>query len=90
MEALVILKQKVETLISLHSSLLEENRILISKNNQLEDLVANLQNEVNELQNKKVELSETIKNTDDSSLRIKQRIDEIVSEIDKCITDLNK
>lgn len=90
MEALDILKTKVEELIQMHKMALDINQELNNTIKEKEELITNLNTKISLLENKTEENSQKSQLVNDESLRIKSQIDEIIVEIDKCVSDLTR
>lgn len=86
------LNSKIEKLIILHKSLVEEKNKLKSENQELEKQIKELAIKQNQLenQNKAIRLAKDLKKDGESSLDLKLKINELVREIDKCIVMMNR
>lgn len=88
----ITLSNKIEKLINLHQLLKEENRLLIEDKINLLTQVEILNKEKQDLEerNKLLKLAKSLSETDEKSLNIKSKINELVREIDKSIALLNR
>ncbi len=86
------LNSKIEKLIILHKSLVEEKNKLKAENQELEKQIKELAIKQNQLenQNKAIRLAKDLKKDGESSLDLKLKINELVREIDKCIVMMNR
>ncbi|HOT55272.1 MAG TPA: hypothetical protein PLM68_07680 [Bacteroidales bacterium] len=86
------LKQKIETLISLHEKALTENRELNSKLQTLSEEQNIYKKEKEELEQKvqKLQMAGAFLKTSEDTREAKQRIGKLIREIDKCLTMLNR
>ncbi len=86
------LKQKIETLISLHEKALTENRELNSKLQTLSEEQNLYKKEKEELEQKvqKLQMAGAFLKTSEDTREAKQRIGKLIREIDKCLTMLNR
>ena len=86
------LQTKCEKLIYLHKKLEEENLMLINERNNLLESNGKLKTTINNLEekNKIVKLAKSLSETNENSLGIKLKINELVRDIDKCIALLNR
>lgn len=86
------LKSKIERLVSLHNALERENAGLLQEKQELEKKIEQKDAEIFKLEerNKQIKLAKSISDTNENSLDIKLRINELVREIDKCIALLNR
>lgn len=85
------LKFKVEKIIKLYISSLEENKILEEKINELSSEIENLKSE-NKILNEELKtarVANAISGNEKGSYQAKVRINQLVREIDKCIALLN-
>ena len=82
---------KVRKLISLQHLLKERNIALKNKHKELKQIIENQNTEIEKLKNtnRNLVIAKSVKHTEGNS-DVKNRIDEIVREIDKCIGLLNK
>ena len=85
-------KQKIETLISLHEKALTENRELNSKLQTLSEEQNIYKKEKEELEQKvqKLQMAGAFLKTSEDTREAKQRIGKLIREIDKCLTMLNR
>ena len=86
------LKQKIETLISLHEKALTENRELNSKLQTLSEEQNIYKKEKEELEQKvqKLQMAGAFLKTSEDTKEAKQKIGKLIREIDKCLTMLNR
>lgn len=91
-EQLVKVVEKTERLIELCAALQEENELLKSENLSLNVSVADGREKNKELEEKLrvLKLAKSFSGADEKSLDIKQKINDFVREIDKCIVLLKK
>ncbi|WP_299288704.1 hypothetical protein [uncultured Mucilaginibacter sp.] len=91
-EQLVKVVEKTERLIELCAALQEENELLKSENLALNTSLADGREKNKELEEKLrvLKLAKSFSETNEKSLDIKQKINEFVREIDKCIVLLKK
>ncbi len=84
--------QKTSRLIELCSTLQEENKLLKVENQQQQAAILNSKNKETELEEKirVLKLAKSIEGTSVKTLDIKQKINEFVREIDKCVVLLKK
>lgn len=85
------LKAKFRLLIKRHDSLKQERQQFLEQVKLLENEIAELKSE-NELLAKKyddLKVAKVLSATDNEKQQVKQRINKIVREIDKCIAQLN-
>ncbi|MDE5639334.1 MAG: hypothetical protein K2I47_06030 [Odoribacter sp.] len=85
------LKFKVERLIKLYITSLENNRDLESRVNELQAEIGKLKSE-NKILNEELKtarVANAISGNNDGSYQAKMRINQLVREIDKCIALLN-
>ncbi|HEY9004169.1 MAG TPA: hypothetical protein VIM89_22610 [Mucilaginibacter sp.] len=83
---------KTERLIELCSVLQEENDLLKLENQSLDTALKVSKNKVDELEQKMkvLKMAKSFSETNEKTLDIKQKINEFVQEIDKCIVLLKK
>lgn len=83
---------KTERLIELCSALQEENDLLKLENQSLDTALNVSKNKVDELEQKLkvLKMAKSFSDTNEKTLDIKQKINEFVQEIDKCIVLLKK
>lgn len=86
------LKSKIEKLVSQHNALEKENAGLLREKAELTHKVEQKDAEILKLEerNKQIKLAKSISDTNENSLDIKLKINELVREIDKCIALLNR
>jgi hypothetical protein len=91
-EQLNFVVEKTERLIALCDALQEENDLLKLENQSLSVAFETSKNKKNELEEKLrvLKLAKSFSDTNEKSLDIKQKINEFVREIDKCIVLLKK
>ncbi|MEX8547919.1 MAG: hypothetical protein V5804_09975 [Mucilaginibacter sp.] len=91
-EQLVKVVEKTERLIELCAALQEENELLKSENLALNTSLADGREKNKEMEEKLrvLKLAKSFSETNEKSLDIKQKINEFVREIDKCIVLLKK
>lgn len=84
--------QKTDRLIALCQALQEENELLKSENKQQKQALDVAKNTHLELDEKirVLKLAKSIEGTSEKTLDIKQKINEFVREIDKCVVLLKK
>lgn len=91
-EQLVKVVEKTERLIGLCAALQEENELLKFENQSLNTLLESGKEKNKELEDKLrvLKLAKSFSETNEKSLDIKQKINDFVREIDKCIVLLKK
>ncbi|MGV3546459.1 MAG: hypothetical protein ACO1N4_05305 [Pedobacter sp.] len=91
-EQLNSVMQKTARLIELCNALQEENKLLKSENQQQKQALESAKNTHLELDEKirVLKLAKSIEGTSEKTLDIKQKINEFVREIDKCVALLKK
>ena len=84
--------QKTSRLIELCNALQEENKLLKVENQRQHAAILNSKNKETELEEKirVLKLAKSIEGTSEKTLDIKQKINEFVREIDKCVVLLKK
>jgi regulator of replication initiation timing len=84
--------EKTERLIELYSALQEENDLLKLENETLSSALKNSKDKSLELEEKLriLKMAKSFSATNEKTLDIKQKINEFVQEIDKCIVLLKK
>ena len=84
--------EKTERLIALCSALQEENDLLKLENQSLDAAVKVSKDKIGELEQKLkvIKMAKSFSETSEKTLDIKQKINEFVQEIDKCIVLLKK
>lgn len=87
----VEINQKIDRLISKHDALKSENNSLIQKNNELSTVVNEKDQVINKLneQIKVLSMAKSLSGDGESNKEMKLKINELVREIDKCISLLN-
>ena len=92
--AVTSLGSKIETLIHLHKKSLEENGRLTEQHLKLINSIEQQQLKINELEDKNniMKLASRLSEapSDDKMSDVKLKINELVREIDKCVSFLNK
>lgn len=83
---------KTERLMELCSALQEENDLLKLENQSLDTAVKVSKDKIDELEQKLkvIKMAKSFSDTNEKTLDIKQKINEFVQEIDKCIVLLKK
>jgi phage shock protein A len=83
---------KTARLIELCNALQEENDLLKQENQSVKTSLTNARNKNTELEEKLrvLKLAKSIEGTSEKSLDIKQKINDFVREIDKCVVLLKK
>ncbi|WP_342645944.1 hypothetical protein [Mucilaginibacter sp. CSA2-8R] len=91
-DQLSIVVEKTERMIALCQALQEENDLLKLENQSLGVALSASQNKNSDLEEKLrvLKLAKSFSDTNEKSLDIKQKINEFVREIDKCIVLLKK
>ena len=85
------LESKVEKLISKLAYLKEENEKLVNDKKDLNQQISNMHNDISKLNEQKEVLTMANSLKDDgNNAQSKKKIDELVGEIDRCLTILNK
>jgi len=84
--------EKTERLIELYSALQEENDLLKLENDRLTSALKSSKDKSQELEEKLriLKMAKSFSETNEKTLDIKQKINEFVQEIDKCIVLLKK
>ena len=84
--------EKTERLIELYSALQEENDLLKLENDRLTSALKNSKDKNLELEEKLriLKMAKSFSETNEKTLDIKQKINEFVQEIDRCIVLLKK
>ena len=84
--------EKTERLIELYSALQEENDLLKLENERLSSALKSSKDKGQELEEKLriLKMAKSFSETNEKTLDIKQKINEFVQEIDKCIVLLKK
>lgn len=84
--------QKTHHLIDLCNALQEENELLKAQNKEQQEALLLAKNNQNEQEEKirLLKLAKSIEGSSEKSLDIKQKINEFVREIDKCVALLKK
>ena len=83
--------EKVKKLITRHNNLIEENVELKEKQKSLKETLENQNNLIEQLKdkNRNLKIAKSVK-LEEGNGEVKNKIDELVREIDKCIGLLNK
>ncbi|MGI4727103.1 MAG: hypothetical protein ACRYGB_00905 [Janthinobacterium lividum] len=91
-EQLVKVVEKTERLIDLCAALQEENELLKFENQSLNTLLESGKEKNKDLEDKLrvLKMAKSFSETNEKSLDIKQKINDFVREIDKCIVLLKK
>jgi regulator of replication initiation timing len=91
-EQLSKIVERTERLIALCTALQEENDLLKLENDALSVALDTSKNKTKELEEKlrALKMAKSFSETNEKSLDIKQKINEFVQEIDKCIVLLKK
>jgi len=86
------LNSKIEKLILLHKSALEENRLLADENLALKMERENLKQQITETehQHKNKQFTEILTENGFEKKELKVRLDAMIGEIDKCLAILNQ
>ncbi|MGN6637329.1 MAG: hypothetical protein ACTHJ8_00345 [Mucilaginibacter sp.] len=84
--------ERTERLVALYSAMQEENDLLKRENQNLSAALNNSKEKTKELEEKMrvLKLARSFSDTNEKTLDIKQKINEFVQEIDKCIVLLKK
>ena len=84
--------ERTERLVALYTALQEENELLKLENQNLSAVLNNSKEKTKELEEKMrvLKLARSFSGTNEKTLDIKQKINEFVQEIDKCIVLLKK
>jgi regulator of replication initiation timing len=91
-EQLTQVVEKTQRLIALHSALQEENDLLKLENQSLSAALNASKEKTKEAEEKMrvLKMAKSFSETNEKTLDIKQKINEFVQEIDKCIVLLKK
>lgn len=86
------IQQKASHLLELCDALKEENELLTKENERLSQVAASQLSGNKELEEKLriIKMAKSFSDTNEKTLDIKEKINEFVREIDKCITLLNR
>lgn len=86
------IQQKASHLLSLCDALKEENELLTKENERLTHIAESQLLNTKELEEKLriIKMAKSFSDTNEKTLDIKEKINEFVREIDKCITLLNR
>lgn len=92
LESVDLLESKLTTLVERYTFLKEENDILISNINKLQNLVSQFEEKFLEEQEKYrlLRIAKTIEGSTIDSRETKNKINTLIREIDKCIVKLNQ
>jgi uncharacterized coiled-coil DUF342 family protein len=92
LESVDLLEGKLTTLVDRYTFLKEENDILISNINKLQNLVSRYEEELKQEQEKYklLKIAKTIGGSRTDSRETKNKINTLIREIDKCIVKLNQ
>ena len=84
-------KAKLRLLMKRHTNLKEERQVMAARIAEMEQTIAELKSENDELVKKynDLKMAKALSVGDDDKKMVKQRINKIVREIDKCIAQLN-
>jgi len=85
------IEEKIRQLIAIQNSLSGQNSLLIEKNEALLSTIEEQEKMIMQLNNKNnyIKISQSVKQSEGNT-DVKNKIDELVREIDKCIGLLNK
>ena len=88
----VSLEGKIEKLVDLHHRTKKELSALKTQNNHLTQTIDQQKQSIKELEDKTkiLRLSKSLTNTNENTLELKLKINELIREVDKCISLLNK
>ena len=91
-EAIHILEDRLQTLLTNYEFLKEENEILLQNVNNLQQQLISNQQQLEEQQNKYdlLKLAKTINGSKENTRETKLKINALIREIDKCIIQLNE
>jgi len=86
------LQEKIQKVIVLHDQLKNENKRLLTENDELLNTIKNKDNEIKALQTKhdQLKLAKLLSTKSEDVHDAKLKVNRIVREIDKCIALLNK
>lgn len=86
------LNSKIEKLILLHKSALEENRLLMDENHTLRTETERLKQQISETEHqyKNKQFAEILTENGFEKKELKGRLDAMIGEIDKCLAILNQ
>jgi len=86
------LNSKIEKLILLHKTALEENRVLTDENRSLRMETERLKQQVSEIehQHKNKQFTEILTENGFEKEELRVRLDAMIGEIDKCLAILNQ
>lgn len=92
LESVDLLESKLEALIERYTFLKEENDILISRINKLQNLTAKLEYDLSQETEKYrlLKIAKTIDGSRTDSRETKNKINALIREIDNCIVRLNQ
>lgn len=85
------ISSRIEQLVQLNIQLKEKNRQLAANNSQMQGSLKDLESKMEEMEEKynALKLAKSLSGDNEKSLDTKRKIDDFVSEIDKCIALLN-
>ena len=91
-EELILLNRKLDELLNSFNLLRDENRDLKTRNESLNRLIHERDEEMKELEKKyeRIKLTGAILGEGENALEAKRRINELMREIDKCIALLDR
>lgn len=86
------LTRKISVLISKYKTLESEKAALLADNVKLTERMASREKYVKELEkrNELIRMAKTLEESGESPIKVKNRINELVRGIDKCIAQLNE
>ena len=85
------IKAKVQKLVSLHREAYENNSRLLKENAELSEIV-DKQNKLLKEMNEKIktiQIARSVTETEPDNHRLKLKINELIREVDKCLSQLN-
>lgn len=92
LEAIHILENKLENLLSIYEFLKKENEILLQNVHQLQHQLTEKEQLLKDQQQafETLKIAKTIEGSDDSTRDTKLKINALIREIDKCIVQLSE
>jgi chromosome segregation ATPase len=92
LEELTLLNKKIEELFEKYNDLRTKNRDLIKENDTLKRYLQERDEKVKELEIKyeRIKISGALMGEGESAVEAKQKINELVREIDRCVALLNR
>jgi chromosome segregation ATPase len=92
LEELTLLNKKIEELFEKYNDLRTKNRDLIKENDTLKRYLQERDGKVKELEIKyeRIKISGALMGEGESAVEAKQKINELVREIDRCVALLNR